>query len=483
MNMNTYDIKLNEWNQKELFATELGLITVKLWFDKAVELMIFRRSLVDARGSEILNHHMYAQRFLDQPLTIDVTLALAKALANIDLAPSRIDLGRLGAEWLSEKDNFDNLDTFLHNKLGFLIGQDKITMQPKDVVLYGFGRIGRIAARILINQSGKGQQLRLKAIVTRSNSNEDILKRASLLRKDSVHGKFHGTIVEDLVNKALIINGATVHMIAASDPAGIDYTEYGIDNALVIDNTGMARDREGLGKHLRSKGVDKVLLTAPGKDDIPNIVHGVNHEGYDTSGETIFSAASCTTNAVVPVIAVMEKTFGIHHGHIETVHSYTNDQNLLDNYHKKYRRGRSAPLNMVITETGAAKAVTKVIPSMAGKLTGNAIRVPTPNVSMAMLNLTLNKNVTKEEVNEVLRKASVEGALIEQIDYSMSNEMVSSDCVGNGHAVVVDAPATIVSNDGSSVVLYCWYDNEYGYTRQVVRLAKYLSGVIRLRYY
>ncbi len=481
--MNTYDIKLNEWNQKELFATELGLITVKLWFDKAVELMIFRRSLVDARGSEILNHHMYAQRFLDQPLTIDVTLALAKALANIDLAPSRIDLGRLGAEWLSEKDNFDNLDAFLHNKLGFLIGQDKITMQPKDVVLYGFGRIGRIAARILINQSGKGQQLRLKAIVTRSNSNEDILKRASLLRKDSVHGKFHGTIVEDLVNKALIINGVTVHMIAASDPAGIDYTEYGIDNALVIDNTGMARDREGLGKHLRSKGVDKVLLTAPGKDDIPNIVHGVNHEGYDTSGETIFSAASCTTNAVVPVIAVMEKTFGIHHGHIETVHSYTNDQNLLDNYHKKYRRGRSAPLNMVITETGAAKAVTKVIPSMAGKLTGNAIRVPTPNVSMAMLNLTLNKNVTKEEVNEVLRKASVEGALIEQIDYSMSNEMVSSDCVGNGHAVVVDAPATIVSNDGSSVVLYCWYDNEYGYTRQVVRLAKYLSGVIRLRYY
>jgi glyceraldehyde 3-phosphate dehydrogenase len=483
MNTNTYDIKLNEWNQKELHATELGLLTVRLWFDKAVELMIFRRSLVDARGSEILNHHMYAQRFLDQPLTIDVTLELAKALSNMDLAPSRIDLGRLGAEWLAEKDNHAGLETFLQSKLGFLIGQDKITMQPKDVVLYGFGRIGRIAARILINQSGKGQQLRLKAIVTRSNSNDDILKRASLLRKDSVHGKFHGTIVEDLVNKSLIINGVTVHMIAASDPAAIDYTEYGIDNALIIDNTGISRDREGLGKHLKSKGVDKVLLTAPGKDDIPNIVHGVNHEGFDTSGEKIFSAASCTTNAVVPVIDVIEKTFGIHHGHIETVHSYTNDQNLLDNYHKKYRRGRSAPLNMVITETGAAKAVTKVIPSMAGKLTGNAIRVPTPNVSMAILNLTLHKNVTKESVNEALRKASVEGALIEQIDYSLSNEMVSSDCVGKGHAVVVDAPATIVSNDGSSVVLYCWYDNEYGYTRQVVRLAKYLSGVIRLRYY
>ena len=243
MNTNTYDIKLNEWNQKELHATELGLLTVRLWFDKAVELMIFRRSLVDARGSEILNHHMYAQRFLDQPLTIDVTLELAKALSNMDLAPSRIDLGRLGAEWLAEKDNHAGLETFLQSKLGFLIGQDKITMQPKDVVLYGFGRIGRIAARILINQSGKGQQLRLKAIVTRSNSNDDILKRASLLRKDSVHSKFHGTIVEDLVNKSLIINGVTVHMMAASDPAAIDYTEYGIDNALIIDNTGISRDR------------------------------------------------------------------------------------------------------------------------------------------------------------------------------------------------------------------------------------------------
>ena len=138
---------------------------------------------------------------------------------------------------------------------------------------------------------------------------------------------------------------------------------------------------------------------------------------------------------------------------------------------------------MVITETGAAKAVTKVIPSMDGKLTGNAIRVPTPNVSMAILNLTLKNGVTVESVNEALKEASIHGNLIEQIDYSLSQEMVSTDCVGNGHAVVVDAPATIVSADGKSVVLYCWYDNEFGYTKQVVRLSKYLSGVIRLRYY
>lgn len=483
MSTNTYEIKMNEWNHKEMDATELGMITVRLWFDKAIELIIFRRSLVDARGSEILNHHLYAQRFLNKPLTIDVTLSIAREMEKLDLAPARIDLGRLGSEWLEEKDNYDSISSFLQDKLKDLIGQDKINLHPRDVVLYGFGRIGRIAARILINETGKGSQLRLRAIVTRSNSDEDILKRASLLRKDSVHGKFHGTIVEDLVNKALIINGVTVHMIAANKPEDIDYTEYGINDALIIDNTGVARDREGLGKHMLSKGASMVLLTAPGKGDIPNIVFGVNHEEYNAENEKIFSAASCTTNAVVPVIHVMENTFGIDRGHIETVHSYTNDQNLLDNYHKKYRRGRSAPLNMVITETGAAKAVTKVIPSMDGKLTGNAIRVPTPNVSMAILNLTLKNGVTVESVNEALKEASIHGNLIEQIDYSLSQEMVSTDCVGNGHAVVVDAPATIVSADGKSVVLYCWYDNEFGYTKQVVRLSKYLSGVIRLRYY
>ncbi|MFN3939669.1 MAG: glyceraldehyde-3-phosphate dehydrogenase, partial [Chitinophagales bacterium] len=464
-------------------AVELSTIATMLWFDKSIELMIFRRTLVDTRASEILNNHLYAQRFLNQPLDIEITLGLAKAISDLDFAPSRIDMGRLGSEWLKEGQNFSGFDAFVKQKLAAFIGADKLKLQPKDVVLYGFGRIGRIAARILINEAGKGEQLRLRAIVTRSNSDEDILKRASLLRKDSVHGKFHGTIVEDLQNKALIINGNTVYMIAANKPEEVDYTSFGIQDALIIDNTGVSRDRDGLSKHLQAKGAGMVLLTAPGKGDIPNIVHGINHEQFGASEEKIFSAASCTTNAVVPIIHVIENTFGIDHGHIETVHSYTNDQNLLDNYHKKYRRGRSAPINMVITETGAASAVTKVIPSMKGKLTGNAIRVPTPDVSLAILNLTLKQTVDLETVNNTLKNASGYGHLVEQIDYSLSQEMVSSDCIGNGHAVVVDAPATIVSADGKSVVLYCWYDNEFGYTKQVVRLSKYLSGVIRLRYY
>jgi len=348
--------------------------------------------------------------------------------------------------------------------------------------LYGFGRIGRLAARELISQAGKGEQLRLKAIVTRTNSDVDIQKRADLLRTDSVHGPFPGTVIEDYENKSLIINGHIVKMIAANKPEDIDYTAYGISGALLIDNTGVVRDREGLSKHLLSKGIAKVLLTAPGKGDIPNIVHGINHREYNAD-ETIFSAASCTTNAIVPVLAVIERTLGISRGHIETIHSYTNDQNLLDNYHPKYRRGRSAALNMVITETGADKAVAKVLPSLAGKISGNSVRVPTPDVSLAILNLTLNKETNKEGINEIMKDAALKGNLVEQIQYSFSNELVSTDCIGNPCACVFDSPATIVAKDGKSAVLYVWYDNEYGYTRQVIRLSKKIMEVNRLRYY
>jgi glyceraldehyde 3-phosphate dehydrogenase len=272
-------------------------------------------------------------------------------------------------------------------------------------------------------------------------------------------------------------------MIAASDPATIDYTAYGIDNALLIDNTGVTRDRKGLSEHLKAKGVSKVLLTAPGKGDIPNVVYGVNQTATDKANEHIFSAASCTTNAIVPVLKVIQKNLGIAGGHIETIHAYTNDQNLLDNYHKKYRRGRSAALNMVITETGAGSAVAKVIPELAGKLTSNAVRVPVPNVSLAILNLKLETATSKDELNSLLRNAALHGELVEQIQYSLSQELVSSDLVGNPCASIVDSPATIVSDDHKSVVVYVWYDNEYGYTRQVVRYAKYLADVIRLTYY
>lgn len=477
-----YEKKLSGWIEDEKAAIGIISYVGHLWFDKSVELIIFRNQLVDRSASEILNLHQYAKNIVKQPLNVQDTLALIKEMTKLDLAPSRIDVGRLGAEWIKEASSYKSITEFVTDKLSGFIGEDKNVITPKDVVLYGFGRIGRLAARELIAQAGKGEQLRLRAIVTRSNSAEDITKRADLLRTDSVHGPFPGTVIEDLENKCLIINGHKVDMIAAKNAEDIDYTAYGINDALVIDNTGVARDREGLSKHLLSKGVGKVLLTAPGKGDIPNVVYGVNHTAYDAN-EKIFSAASCTTNAIVPVLAAIDKTLGVVRGHIETIHSYTNDQNLLDNYHPKYRRGRSAALNMVITETGADKAVAKVLPQLAGKLTGNAVRVPTPDVSLAILNLTLNKEVTKEEINETMKDAALKGDLVEQIQYSYSNELVSTDLVGNPCASIFDSPATIVGKDKKNAVLYVWYDNEYGYTRQVIRFAKQLAGVIRLRYY
>jgi glyceraldehyde 3-phosphate dehydrogenase len=270
-------------------------------------------------------------------------------------------------------------------------------------------------------------------------------------------------------------------MIAASSPDSIDYTEYGIENALIIDNTGVFRDKDALSLHLKSKGVSKVLLTAPGKG-VPNIVFGVNHD-IDIDQNDIFSAASCTTNAITPILEVIQNNLEVVKGHIETIHAYTNDQNLVDNMHSKYRRGRAAALNMVITETGAGKAVTKAIPSLEGKLTSSAIRVPTPNGSLAILNLTVEKACTLESINELIREAAFDSKLVEQIRYSVNNELVSSDIVGDSCPSIYDSPATQISKDGKSIVLYVWYDNEYGYTRQVLRLAKHIAKVRRNCFY
>jgi glyceraldehyde 3-phosphate dehydrogenase len=280
----------------------------------------------------------------------------------------------------------------------------------------------------------------------------------------------------------MIVNGQRIHMIGAKDPGAIDYTAYGIQNALLIDNTGVFKDRDALSIHLKANGVEKVILTAPGKE-VPNIVYGINHRDLDIENETIFSAASCTTNAICPVLKSIHDAYGIDKGHIETVHAYTNDQNLLDNMHKKSRRGRSAAVNMVITETGAGKAVTKVIPELSEKLTANAVRVPTPNGSLAIIHVYLDKPTTLAEVNATVRKSALEGDLVNQIYYSISEELVSSDIVGNDCCSVFDSQATIVSPDGKGVVLYVWYDNEFGYTKQVIRLAKYVAKVRRNIYY
>ena len=479
----SYQDHLEDWIKQEQAAVDLNNSIGKLLLDKSIELVLFRNHLVDRSISEILNLHNYASTVVRRPISVYDTADLARNLLEMDLAPSKLDIGLLSSEWAEEKGNFSSINDFLNAKLADFQKGDSDPLKPRDVVLFGFGRIGRLAARELIKQAGKGQQLRLRAIVTRSNKESDIVKRAALLRSDSVHGSFPGLISIDLEQPALIINGQVVHMIASNDPSSIDYTQYGIEDALLIDNTGVFRDRDGLGNHLKAQGISKVVLTAPGKGDIPNIVYGVNHKGLDIEGENIFSAASCTTNAITPVLKVIEDNLGIEKGHIETVHAYTNDQNLLDNMHKKHRRGRSAAINMVITETGAGKAVTKAIPELQNKLTANAVRVPTPNGSLAILSLTVNKETSTEEVNNIVRKAALEGELVNQINFSIDEELVSNDIIGNVCCSVYDSPATLVHPDKKSIVLYVWYDNEFGYTKQVIRLAKQIAKVRRLIYY
>lgn len=462
-------------------GVELIKIISDLWYDKSIELVLFRNQLIDRNVSDIINLHEYAVEFVQKPINVFDSVEIARAIQALDLPPARIDIGKLTYEYHLEDDKYNDATAFVIDKLKH--AKDTSEIKPKDVVLYGFGRIGRLLAREMMSKIGKGQQLRLRAIVTRDKSDAGLLeKRASLLRYDSVHGDFDGSVSADVENNALIINGSTVHIITANSPEEIDYTAYGIHDALVIDNTGAFTTEEALSRHLTSKGVEKVLLTAPGKG-VPNIVYGVNHEEYNPDEVKIYSAASCTTNAITPVLAAMEETLGVVKGHLETIHAYTNDQNLVDNMHKKYRRGRAAALNMVITETGAGSAVAKALPSLAGKLTSNAIRVPVPNGSLVVLNLEVSKATTKDDLNAIMKKYALEGNLVEQIKYSLNNELVSSDIVGTSAPAIFDSNATIVSADGKNVVMYVWYDNEYGYSHQVIRLAKYIAKVRRYMYY
>ena len=462
-------------------GVEFIKIISDLWYDKSIELVLFRNQLIDKNVSEIINLHEYAGAFVEKPINVFDSVEIASAIVDLDLPPSRIDIGKLTYEYHLEDDKYNDAKAFVIDKLKNAKNFQEI--KPKDVVLYGFGRIGRLLAREMMSKIGKGQQLRLRAIVTRDKNDANLLeKRASLLRYDSVHGDFQGSVIADPENNALLINGTTVHIITANSPEEIDYTAYGIEDALVIDNTGAFTTEEALKRHLTSKGASKVLLTAPGKG-VPNIVYGVNHEEYNPDEVAIFSAASCTTNAITPVLKAVEDTLQVIKGHLETIHAYTNDQNLVDNMHKKYRRGRAAALNMVITETGAGSAVAKALPSLAGKLTSNAIRVPVPNGSLVVLNLEVGTATSIEEVNNIMKKYALEGDLVEQIKYSLNNELVSSDIVGTSAPAIFDSNATIVSGDGKNIVLYVWYDNEFGYSHQVIRLAKYIAKVRRYTYY
>ncbi|MFY0656697.1 MAG: glyceraldehyde-3-phosphate dehydrogenase [Neptunomonas phycophila] len=460
-----------DWKEREATAEAMVPVIGRLYRDRNVETSVYGRLIVKRSVIDILKAHRYARQVEASELSVLDTYPVIEALDTLNLNSAHVDIGKLAVKFRTEG-NGRSMKAFLEEELDSVIGKEE--HQGTDVVLYGFGRIGRLLARLLIERTGGGQSLRLRAIVVRKGkASNDLEKRASLLRRDSVHGSFKGTIQIDEERNVLIANGNEIQVIFSDGPDQVDYTQYGIDNALVIDNTGIWRDKDGLALHLKSKGVQRVLLTAPGKG-VKNIVMGVNHHDI-TPDDNILSAASCTTNAITPILKAVNDEYGVENGHVETVHSYTNDQNLIDNYHKGDRRGRAAGLNMVITETGAAKAVSKALPVMEGKLTGNAIRVPTPNVSMAILNLNLGKEVERESLNDYLRTMALHSPLQKQIDYSNSPEAVSTDFVGSRAAGVVDALATIAT--GNRCVLYVWYDNEFGYSCQVLRMAQFMSNV------
>ncbi len=476
--VNKLEDHFGRWKNREEIAEAMIPMIGRLYREKNVTTTVYSRSLVNNSVIQILKTHRFVKQIEDSELfesglSVVDSFPILQEVTKLDLGPCRLDIGKLAVEYKKDSRGL-SVEDYVREELGEAVNNKVDLPGETDVVLYGFGRIGRLLARLLIEKTGSGDGLRLKAVVVRETGKGDLQKRASLLRRDSVHGPFAGTIAVDEEDNAIIANGNYIKIIYANDPSAIDYTEYGIKDALLVDNTGKWRDREGLSQHLKCPGISKAILTAPGKGDIKNIVPGVNH-GMVEDSDTILSLASCTTNAIVPPLKALSDKFGIEYGHVETVHSYTNDQNLLDNFHKGPRRGRAAPLNMVLTETGAATAAAKALPELGGKLSGNSIRVPTPDVSMAILNLTLEQETTLDELNDYLRWVSLHSPLQRQLDFIRSPDAVSTDFVGSRHASVVDAEATIVN--GRHCVLYVWYDNEFGYSCQVVRLLQQLSGV------
>ncbi|MCL4156053.1 UNVERIFIED_CONTAM: hypothetical protein GTU68_047192 [Idotea baltica] len=445
-----------------------------MYREAGVILTVFGRKLMNSSTIDIIKAHRHGKYMVGENIKLEATGAVIESLKKMNLGVSRVDIGQLAYRF-SQLDNGQTLDDYLAGAVNEANhGKISLLDRPQDVVLYGFGRIGRILARLLIERTTAGNKLRLRAIVVRSKGKGDLEKRASLLRRDSIHGPFNGSISVDHENSAIIANGNYIKVIYAGQPEDIDYTEHDISNALIVDNTGVFKDEAALSRHLTPKGASKVLLTAPASGDIKNIVYGVNHSDIETS-DTIVCAASCTTNAITPILKAMNDQYGVVNGHVETVHSYTNDQNLIDNYHSAERRGRSAPLNMVLTSTGAAKAVAKALPELQGKLTGNAIRVPTPNVSMAVIKLNLEKAPTTDEINDYIRRISLTSELSEQIAYSSSTEVVSTDFVGTPEPGIFDSVATITQDN--SCVLYVWYDNEFGYSTQVLRVMREMAGM------
>ncbi len=329
------------------------------------------------------------------------------------------------------------------------------------VAINGFGRIGRNFMRCWLTR--QNSQIQVVAI----NDTSDPKTNAHLLRYDSMIGRFNGDISAD--ENTITVNGHTIKCTSDRNPENLPWKEWDID--LIIESTGVFVSKEGASKHINA-GAKKVLITAPGKGDDGTFVVGVNHHDYDHYKHDVISNASCTTNCLAPIAKVIHENFGIIKGTMTTTHSYTGDQRLLDASHRDLRRARAAAMNIVPTSTGAAKAVALVLPELAGKLNGIALRVPTPNVSVVDLVVQVEKSTIAEQVNEVLKEAS-ENSMKGILKYS-DLPLVSSDHAGTDESSIVDAALTMVMG-GDMVKVVAWYDNEWGYSQRVVDLAEVVA--------
>jgi len=329
----------------------------------------------------------------------------------------------------------------------------------------GFGRVGRLTLRA-VNQYHKG-----KLEVAAVNDLADAKINAHLLKWDSTYGPYPGEV--KAADDSIIVDGKPVKVLAERDPANINWGDLGIE--VVIESTGLFTDATKAAAHLKG-GAKKVLISAPAKNEDITIVLGVNEEQYNPEKHNIISNASCTTNCIAPVVKVLHQSFGFEKGLMTTIHAYTNDQRLLDTFHSDPRRARSAAINIVPTTTGAARAVTQVIPELKGKLHGLAFRVPTATVSVVDLVCDLKKEVTAEQVNQAFQKAAA-GSLKGILEYCQE-ELVSMDFKGNPASSIVDAPNTMVIA-GNMVKVLSWYDNEWGYSCRLADLARYVVGKVR----
>ena len=332
-------------------------------------------------------------------------------------------------------------------------------MAKVRIGINGFGRIGRGFVRCLADARDTFDLVLI-------NDLTDVGTLAHLLKHDSVHGKFPGTV--EISDNALVINGDRVVVTAKKDPAEIPWKEHGVD--IVIESTGRFVDKESAGKHLGA--AKKVIISAPAKSPDVTLACGINLEAYDPAKHHVISNASCTTNCLAPVAKVLHETFGIVTGIMTTIHSYTNDQNVLDLPHKDLRRARAAALSMIPTTPGAAKALKEVRPAMAGKLDGMAIRVPTPNVSLVDLTVRLSKKATAKEINEAFRAAA--GGPLKGILAVSDEPLVSCDFNGDRHSATVDAALTTVVDDQAKVM--AWYDNEMGYSQRLFDVTKFVAS-------